>query len=257
MPDDPERLMRGTGPRLITVAEAAAILGVREQAVLDWIDAGLISFVTLESGEHRIQLLDEQQTSCGPTRSSFKILELGRGIDPATRAAFAEDQQRRRRELQLEGLDYGPVDVDALTSVIADRLAAVVPDPSKVSAADGIVWVAGAGIDVAGIIGHGEGTAQERVRATGERALEITSESLSEITVEPWPAKARQFPGGFPPCNATIANGELSLSYGDPGNPILALQPITLTLKQAIPLCEARLTGRDRPAGALARLRGR
>jgi acetyl esterase/lipase len=30
-----------------------------------------------------------------------------------------------------------------------------------------------------------------------------------------------------------------------------------LDLKQAIPLCEARLTGRDRPAGALARLRGR
>jgi hypothetical protein len=30
-----------------------------------------------------------------------------------------------------------------------------------------------------------------------------------------------------------------------------------LVLKQAIPPCEARLTGRDRPGGALARLWGR
>jgi hypothetical protein len=36
-----------------------------------------------------------------------------------------------------------------------------------------------------------------------------------------------------------------------------ASMPLDLTLKQAIPPCEARLTGRDRPGGALARLLGR
>lgn len=160
--------------------------------------------------------------------SSFRILDLGRGIDPDTRAAFVNDHRRRQRELELDGLDSGPVDVDALTSSIADRLRAVVPDPSTVTAADGMVRVAGAGIDVAHIVSHGEDGAQERVRAAGERALEIASETLCEITSDPWPAKPRQFPGGFPPCNATIVNHELSLSYGDPNNPILTLGSIAL-----------------------------
>ncbi|MGO9751246.1 MAG: hypothetical protein ACLP22_06990 [Solirubrobacteraceae bacterium] len=214
---------------MITVAEAAAVLRVREEVVRGWIDAGSISYVTLASGEHRIRLLDEQQSSCGPTHSSFRILELGRGIDPETRAAFVRDRRRRQRELELDGLDCGPVDVEALTSLIADRLRAVVPDPSTVTAADGMVRVAGAGIDVAHMISHSEGGAQERVRVVGERALQIASEALSEITMDPWPAEPRQFPGGFPPCNANIANGGLSLSYGDPENPILTLQPIALS----------------------------
>ena len=201
---------------------------MREQAVLDWIDAGLISYVTMETGEHRIQLLDEQLETSGPLTSSFTFLELSRGIDPETREIFAQEQRRRRRELELEGLDYGAIDVSALTTLIATRLAAVVPDPCEVTVYQGMVYVGGAGIDVARIIGDGDNPSEERIRLVGERALEIASESLSEVTMDPWPAKPRQFPGGFPPCNALITDGQLNMSYGDPSAPVLTLAPISL-----------------------------
>jgi hypothetical protein len=54
----------------------------------------------------------------------------------------------------VDGLDYGPVDVDALTWLIADRLTAVAP--GTVMAADGMVRVAGSGIDIAHIVIHAE-----------------------------------------------------------------------------------------------------
>jgi hypothetical protein len=37
------------------------------------------------------------------------------------------------------------------------------------------------------------------------------------------------FPGGFPPLYAEISNGELCMSYGDPGEPLLVLAPIRIS----------------------------
>jgi hypothetical protein len=51
---------------------------------------------------------------------------------------------------------------------------------------------------------------------------------MAEITTEPWPARTNQFRGGFPPSNATLADGKLLLSYGDESDPTLTLEPIRL-----------------------------
>lgn len=204
------------------------MLRVREQAVYGWIEAGLISYVTMASGEHRIRQLDEHENHADGIRSSLRTLELGRDINRDAQATFRRDLRRRQRELQLERADYGAVDVDALTSLLAARFAAVVPDPSTVRAANGRVLAAGSGTDIAHIIAHTDGPPEDRIRYAAEQALETLSVSMSEITTEPWPASANDFRGGFPPINAMLVDGRLLLSYGDSDDPILTLEPIHL-----------------------------
>jgi excisionase family DNA binding protein len=217
-----------SGRRLLTIEEAAKILRVRERAVHDWIDAGMISYVTVASGERRIQQLAEHENGSQGINSSQRTLALGQDIDRDTQTKFRKDLQRRQRELQLESVDYGSVNIQALTSLIAARFAAVVPDPTTVTAADGQIFAAGRGIDIAHIIAHADGPPHDRIRYAAGQALDTLSGSMAEITTEPWPARTNQFRGGFPPSNATLADGKLLLSYGDESDPTLTLEPIRL-----------------------------
>jgi len=218
-----------SGRRLITPEEAAALLGVSGLDVLDWIDRRMISSAISEAGEPQIVLTEERVHNDGPFSGYFTRLELGRGIDPASRERFQQELQVRRRELELDGLDYGAIDVDELTNALAKRLAAVIPDGTDVSVSEGMVFVDGSGIDVAVAVARGDGPPAELIRDVAERALQIASEAISELTTDPWPAKPGQFRGGFPPANADVIDGQLCLSYGDPDHPVLKLEPIELT----------------------------
>jgi hypothetical protein len=228
--DDHESLIGGTGPRLITPAEAASILNVNEQAVREWIAADLIAYVTLPGGEQRIQLRDELHEQSPSHSGSLVSLELTRGVDEERSEPLAEQLRLRRRELQLQGLTWSNVDVEALAGLLAARLQEVVPDPGRVHVEGGMVWVAGAGIDVAQVVSdRDDESLEQRLIAAGERTLEIASDSLSEVTSQPWPARSGQFAGGFPPYDARISDGELHMRYGNPDAPILTLAPIKLS----------------------------
>ena len=228
MDDDDDLAIHGTGPRLISLAEAAAILRVDEQAVRDWIAEGLISYVTMPDGEHRIQVRDESQESSPGVSSSFVAFELGRGISEEAQARFVAERERRRRQLDLKGLVWTDVDVEALCALLAERLGAVVPEGIRVSVRHGLVFVSGAGTDVARIVSDSEGSVDERLVEAAERLLEVASESISEVTADPWPADAGMFAGGFPPSHAEISNDELRVFYGEPEEPLLVLAPIRI-----------------------------
>jgi hypothetical protein len=218
----------GTGPRLITAAEAAALLCVSEDAVNDWIARELISHATLPNGEHRIRLLDEKHEVGPSRRSSFVALDLYSGIDDESAKQLAEEMKIRRRERQLEGLVWTQIDARRLTAMLAERLIAVVPDGVDVRVDDRMVWVAGSGVDVERSVADDEQSLEQRIIDTAEHMLDTASDAISEVIGEPWPARAGQFPGGFPPYEAAIVNGQLVMSYGKPDDPILTLSPIPL-----------------------------
>ena len=204
------------------------MLRVSEQAINDWIARDLIAYQTLPNGEHRIRLLDEQHETGPGRRSSFVALDLHSGVDQAAGELFAEELRARRRELELEGLAWSEVDVSRLTALLGERLAAVVPADVEVRVDQLRVWVAGAGVDVGELVADGKEPVQDRIVLAAERLLEVASEAISEITADPWPATAREFPGGFPPYEAVISDRQLLMSYGDSADPLLTLTPIQL-----------------------------
>ena len=218
----------GTGPRLITPAEAAEVLRVSEDVVNDWIARGLISYVTLPGGEHRIRLLDEQHEVGPSRRSSLVALDLHSGIDDESVKQLAEEMNIRRRERQLEGLAWTQIDARRLTAMLAERLVAVVPDGVDVKVDDRMIWVAGAGVDVGRLVADDEQSLEQRIIDTAEHMLDTASDAISEVIAEPWPAQAGQFPGGFPPYEAALVGGQLVMSYGKPDDPILTFSPILL-----------------------------
>ncbi len=228
MTNDSNSPLRGTGRRLITAAEAAAILRVSEQAVLDWIASGRISYVTLPSGEHRIRLVDEDHNRSGPTESGFAILQLhSSALGDQESRSFDRELWSKQQELRHAGLDYGDVDIDAFVALLADRLAAVAPDRASVSVRDRMILAAGWGSDVALAVGAGE-SLEERLVGAARNMLGTASDAFSQVTTDPWPARPGQFPSGFPPFDAKIADGELRLWYGEERAPILELSPIKL-----------------------------
>jgi hypothetical protein len=218
----------GTGPRLITLAEAAEILRVSEQALEDWIAADLIAYETLPSGEHRIRLLDEQHEVGPIRRSSLVSLDLHSGVDHASAELFAKELPVRRRERELEGLAWSEVDAARLTALLAEALASAVPATVEVSVEDRLIWVAGSGVDVGQLVADAEASVEDRILLAAERLLEIASDAISEEIAEPWPASAGQFAGGFPPYEAVISDGQLLMRYGDPTKPILTFPPISV-----------------------------
>jgi hypothetical protein len=228
MVGDDDLPVKGTGPRLLTISEAAAILRVSEEAVRDWIAGDLISYETLPSGERRLHLSDEAHHHSLSHSSSMYVLDLQSGVTDEKAGLLGEQLAARRREHQLLGLVWTDLNVDALTELLAARLSDVCPDPQSVRAERGMVWVAGAGIDVAQLAADDEQSVEQRLISLAEQALETASEALSEITAEPWPAKGGMFPGGFPPIRARISDGSLFVSYGEPDAPILELAPIRL-----------------------------
>jgi len=129
----------------------------------------------------------------------------------------------------LKGLVWTGVDVDAFCALLAARFEAVVPDGCSVSMRNGLIYVAGAGADIARIVSDGCVGVEERLVEAAERLLEVASESVSEVTSDPWPGRAGMFPGGFPPLSAEISNGELRMFYGEPEEPLLVLAPIRIS----------------------------
>src|SRR5690242_4717465 len=100
-----EATWHGTGPRLITITEAAEILGVRDQAVMDWIAAGELKAVTLAGGERRLRIADEQQLDDGASDSTYSVRSAIYALDfwpedrdEHARARWSEELARKRRE---------------------------------------------------------------------------------------------------------------------------------------------------------------
>jgi hypothetical protein len=89
-----------------------------------------------------------------------------------------------------------------------------------------VMWDLHRGVDVASLVADSDGSAEERLIALGEIALDKASAGLAELTGEPWPAKPGEFPSGFPPFTARISDGALRMSYGGADRPILELRPI-------------------------------
>lgn len=141
---------------------------------------------------------------------------------------------RKRRARELEGLDPGLIDVDALASALAERLAAVVPAQIDVTVDSGRVWVRNAQgsrviSDVAFLTSVDDESTDERIRRAAEHALDTAQEMIAEETTEPWPSKAGEVPGGFAFANADIVGEQVLLFYGNPGSPVLELAPIDLS----------------------------
>lgn len=131
------------------------------------------------------------------------------------------------------------VDLDALTVLLADRLAAVVPAGFYVKVAGGMLrytcdegrfpgqqgnyGCGEAGIFVRDNFGlHGETEADNLVGAATQ-ALDALQDYVSEATHDPWPGTRSQ-----PSPYARISGGTLQLGYGDPGDVVLGCAPIRL-----------------------------
>jgi hypothetical protein len=179
MSEGDEPPTRGTRPRLISLAEAADMWQVEEQAVSDWIEEGLISSVTTPSGEHRIQVLDEQHERSPGRISSLRTFQISSGVSEEAAARFVVERERRRRELELKGLSWTEVDVEAFCALLAERFDSVVADGCSVSVRNGLIYVAGGGVDVARIVADSEVEVEERLVEAAERLLEVASDSIS------------------------------------------------------------------------------
>jgi hypothetical protein len=134
------------------------------------------------------------------------------------------------------------VDADALTAILADRLGKIVPAGFHVEARDGMLWYSAdsgrfpgqGGEYCVGTSGtfvrdnleaRGE-TAEDRIAAVAERALDELQDYVDEATNDPWPG------GTSPPRpHAEIRSELLHLWYGAAdvgGEVVLACEPISL-----------------------------
>jgi len=131
------------------------------------------------------------------------------------------------------------MDADALTALLAGRLAAIVPAGFHVQARDGMLWYSAdqgrfpgqqgdyrtgqAGTYVRDNLGaHGDANA-DAVTRVAARALDELQDYVSEATHDPWPGTHAQ-----PRPYARIRDALLHLGYGDPDAPVLACAPIPL-----------------------------
>lgn len=226
--------IRGGGPRLVSVEEAARILQVAEGDVWQWIAAGKIHSVTVSGGERRLQLLRETHEGSGPNRGGFISLQLhDADIDEPTAREFQREPAGARRAAHLARLPETEIDADPLATALARSLAGVAPARLSVVAEGGIVWIRneeghGAGSDIALLVSDDGLSPHEQARRAAERTLGVAQEIIAEETTDPWPARAGQLPGGFPCPHAEIVGESIRLYYGDPSTPILALPAIPL-----------------------------
>jgi hypothetical protein len=206
---------------LATPSEFAAVLQVTEQDVLDWIAEGVLPSEPGPDGEPRLRIIDEGHEDRGATQSGFFMYSTGSLTEQEIKT------RRRRRELESYGYDDsdGRIDIDALVAALGRRLTAVVPDPAKAEPCLGKVY----GTDVAGwVAGSADEPPEALIPAIAARVMETTSEHLADDTTEPWPARGGQFPGGFAPIGAEIADGVLRMWWGEAAAPILELEPLPL-----------------------------
>jgi hypothetical protein len=210
--------------RLITAAEFASMLGVTEDDVLEWMLAGHIPYVEGPEREPLFRIA-EQHSVDGPTSTGLTMYSISH--DPA----FSAELARRRREHELETLDWGDVDVEALADALASRLRAVVPSSVRVIAEGAAVVLRdadghGVGIDIAFHASFPEGgSGADRVRAAAASTLEAAQDELTMVTTEPWPLRG----GGelpTPHADLTAAGDTVRLFYGEPAASVLELEPL-------------------------------
>jgi hypothetical protein len=131
------------------------------------------------------------------------------------------------------------MDADALTALLAGRLAAIVPAGFHVQARDGMLWYSAdqgrfpgqqgdyrtgqAGTYVRDNLGAFGDTDADAVTGVAARALDELQDYVSEATHDPWPGTRAQ-----PRPYARIQDALLHLGYGDPDAPVLACAPIPL-----------------------------
>ncbi|HEY6294232.1 MAG TPA: hypothetical protein VIX15_01085 [Streptosporangiaceae bacterium] len=132
------------------------------------------------------------------------------------------------------------MDLDQLTAVLADRLAAVVPAGFHVAAADGMLWysaeegrfpgqsgnyrVGQAGTHVRDNFGAYGASDEENIVGVAVQALSELQDYISEATHTPWPGTTSQ-----PSPQGQILDSYLHLWYEDRDNAILACEPLPLT----------------------------
>jgi hypothetical protein len=121
-------------PRMITAAEFAEILGVTEDDVLRWMLAGRIPYTDGSEGEPRVRIL-EQHSVEGPITSGLISYSISR--DPEFQAEVA----RRRREVELETMDWAEVELEALAHALAARLQAVAPSVCHIVVEGAMIWL--------------------------------------------------------------------------------------------------------------------
>jgi hypothetical protein len=147
---------------------------------------------------------------------------------------FQAEVARRRRELELETLEWGDVDVQALADALASRLQTVVPAACHVTAEGAMIWLraadgTGAGTDVASAASFPEsGSDAERVRQAAATTLRQAQDELAEITTDPWPRKGS---GQLPDPRAELISDDTAvrLLYGDLADPVLELEPMQVS----------------------------
>lgn len=133
----------------------------------------------------------------------------------------------------------GPLDGEALTRALAERLDEIVPRPLCVAALGDGLHVglpppsSGNGIGVIAEdanTGDGEGVEQGMLlHACGAALQQVQTWIIDNWLQEPWPVWRRE-PGKDPVPHdwAVIRGGEIHLGYGDSDDPALPLPPIAL-----------------------------
>jgi hypothetical protein len=216
-PDDDDPLI-GTGPRLVSVAEFAAVLNVTEEDVRGWIAEGKLPSEPGPDGEPLLEIIDEDHEEHDGAAMGFVMYSTG--------ALGSDEIGARRRERQLESYAYdGPIDADSLVAALAQRLNAVVPDPADAAAQYGIVF----GVDVADLLaGSEDGAPGELIASIAARVMENASDSVADDTAEPWPARAGQFEGGFAPVATEVRDAVVRMWWGSSDAPVLELEPLVV-----------------------------
>ena len=216
-PDDHDPLI-GTGPRLVSPAEFAAVLNVTEDDVRGWIAEGKLPSEPGPDGEPLLSIIDEAHEEDDGAAMGFVMYSTG--------SLGGDEIGARRRDRQLESYTYdGPIDADALVAALARRLAAVVPDAAVEAPYRGIVY----GVDVAWwLSGSEDRSPEELVAAVAAQVMENTSERVADETAEPWPARAGDFESGFAPVGTEVRDRVVRMWWGNAEAPVLELEPLVL-----------------------------
>jgi hypothetical protein len=208
----------GTGPRLVSPAEFAAVLKVTEDDVRGWIAEGKLPAEPGPDGEPLLSIIDEAYEEHDGGAMGFVMYSAD--------ALGSDEIGTRRREREREGYAYdGPIDADALVAALARRLADVVPDAAIEAPYRGMVY----GVDVAWwLSGSEDRSPEELVAAIAAQVMENTSERVADETAEPWPARAGQFEGGFAPVGTEVRDRVVRMWWGNAEAPVLELEPLLL-----------------------------
>jgi hypothetical protein len=131
------------------------------------------------------------------------------------------------------------MNLDDFIIALADRLSAIVPAGFHVSAADGMLWysaeqerfpdqageyrVGQAGTYISDNFGVYGATDEDNIVGVSVQALSELQDYVSEATHLPWPGVTSQ-----PSPHGRILDSYLNLWYGDPDNPVLTCERISL-----------------------------